>query len=248
MAGHSHAKNVMHRKAAQNNKRSKVITKISHAISVAAKMGGSINPETNAKLRIVLKQAQAASVPKDVIKRALDNASNKNAKDLEEIIYEGYCHGVAVLVVAITDNRNKTGPEMRATFSKYGGSIGQPNTVAFAFDKYAVIDCEIAQEQFDEFFADAVEAEANDILQTDVLETESEKPGIITVQAFFAPKNLHSAQEQLGAKWNVVSAELCYIPQNTVELSETEKETFEKMLNALEENESTIACWHNLKE
>jgi len=243
MAGHSHAKNVMHRKAAQNNKRSKVITKISHAISVAAKMGGSTDPATNAKLRIVLKQAHAASVPKDVIKKALDNASAKNAKDLEEIIYEGYCHGVGVLVVAITDNRNKTGPEMRATFSKYGGSIGQPNTVAFAFDKYSVIDCEITREQFDEFFADALEAEANDIL-----ETECQKPDMITAQAFFAPKNLHSAQEQLAAKWNIVSAELCYIPQNTVELNGTQKEEFEKMLNALEDNESTITCWHNLKE
>ena len=156
MAGHSHAKNVMHRKAAQNNKRSKVITKISHTIITAIKTGGGSDPETNSKLKFALKQAQAASVPKDVIKRALDNASNTDDKDLEEIIYEGYCNGVAILVVTITNNRNKTGPEIRAAFSKHGGSIGQPNTVAFMFDKLAHIECEIKKEQFDELFEDAI--------------------------------------------------------------------------------------------
>lgn len=245
MAGHSHAKNVMHRKAAQNNKRSKVITKISHAISVAIKMGGSIDAETNSKLKFALKQAQAAFVPKDVIKRAIDSASNKDEKNLEEVIYEGYVSGVAILVMTITDNRNKTGPEIRAAFSKYGGTISTPNTVAFMFDKVGIIDCEIKKEQFDKFFEEAVMIDATDVMEDATQETY-ETEGYITARAFFASENLHKAQEQLDSNWKITSAELCYIPQTFVELND--KEGFYKMLNALEENESTIACWHNLKE
>lgn len=241
MAGHSHAKNVMHRKAAQNKKRSKIITKLAHAISTAIKVGGSTDPEINSKLRLALKQAQQASVPKDVIKRAIES-SNKDDKIMEEIMYEGYISGVAVLIETLTDNKNKTAPEIRAAFNKYGGSISQPNAVAFSFDKVALIELEIAQDEFDIFFEYAIENDA-----IDVEEFESENADKIFVQAKFKPEDLHKGQEAIDKKWEIENAQLAYIPQNMIELDEEAKKTFEKMLEIIEENESTQNIWHNLK-
>lgn len=243
MAGHSHAKNVMHRKAAQNKKRSKIITKISHAISTAIKVGGSSDPEINPKLRLALKQAQAASVPKDVISRAITTANDKaQGKGLEAIVYEGYLNGIAILIETITDNKNKTAPEIRAIFSKHGGSMSPPGTVAFLFNKVAMIEIETEKNKFDDFFNQAINLEAIDIF--DPQENENNK---ILIQSTFQPEQLHAAQEEIDKNWNIVNAELAYIPQNYLELDEAKTETFNKMMEKLEENESTQAIWHNLK-
>lgn len=246
MAGHSHAKNVMHRKATQNKKKSKVITKIAHMITNAVKQGGSNDPETNFKLKFALKMAHTESIPKDVIMRAIENAHKKSDQNLEETIYEGYINGVAILIETITDNKNKTAPEIRAIFNKFGGIMGQSNSVAFMFDKLALVECQIMKNQLDDFLADSLEVDVKEIVEEEKI-GESDK---LLVKAFFAPENLHKAQEHLDKKWQIVEITLCYIPQNMVDLDDKQeqKATVYKMLNMLEENESTQAIWHNLKE
>lgn len=220
----------MHRKAAQNNKRAKTITKFARAISIAAKLGGSTDPETNSKLKYALKAAQTAGVPKDVVKRALEKTQEKD--NLEEITYEGYGPGgIAILVEAITDNRAKTAPEIRATFAKYGGTMSEPNTVAFMFSKMGLIECEMPESDYEEFFMHAAELDALEICDN---------------QAFFRPESLQKAHETLEQKWQVITSEICFIPQNLIEAEQSESIT--KLINALEENESVQACWHNLKE
>jgi len=229
MAGHSHAKNVMHRKAAQNSKKAKIYTKISRAITLAIKAGGSIDPDSNPKLRLALRQAQVAGVPKEVIKRSIDKSAQ--ADNEEEILYEGYAPGgIAVLVETITDNKVRTASEIRSIFSKYGGAMAEPNSVAFMFDKVAQIECEVPEDQFEAFFEYAVEGNATDVIEN---------------MAIFAPENYHSAQEYLETKFPVVNSEFCYIPQNLIENEKTEG--FQKLIDVLEDNENVQNCWHNLK-
>ena len=242
MAGHSHAKNVMHRKEAQNKKRSKILSKIAHAIAVAVKLGGTADSNSNAKLRLALKQAQAASMPKEIINRAIENAQKKGCDDnLEEIIYEAYFSPIAIMIETLTSNRNKTGPEIKAILNKYGASIEQPNSLNFLFDKFAAIDCIIEKNQVDEFSFYAIDCSAVDIL---LEETSDEK---ILITPLFEAEKLHIAQEQLE-KWNITQAQMRYIPKTFKTLCDEKKEKFFKMLEALEENENTQTCWHNYKE
>ncbi len=231
MAGHSHAKNVMHRKEAQNRKKAKIFTKFSRAISVAIKQGGSNDPEINSKLKFALKLANSAGVTKDIIKRAIEKGSNE--KDLDEVLYEGYAPGgIAILVEALTDNKTKIAAEIRSVFSKHGGAMSEPNSVAFMFNRLAKIV--VDTENFEKFFEIAIELNAVDVNEN---------------HAFFTPENLHKTQEILEEKgWQVIDAEICYIPQTLIEASNDEQyETFEKMINTLEENESVQNCWHNFK-
>ncbi len=226
MAGHSHAKNVMHRKAAQNKKKSKIFTKIAKMISTAAKEG--TDPETNIKLRYALKQAQLHDLPKDVVKKALDKINEKD--NSEEIIYEGYFQKIPILVETLTDNKAKTAPEIRAIFSKHKGSMSPPNTVMFLFAKQAVIICET--EDFDLFFEKAIENDAFEIFEN---------------QAFFSVENFHKAQESLERHFKIISAEICYIPKNYTEPESQEQiDGLRKLLDAFEENDSVQNCWHNL--
>lgn len=139
MAGHSQFKNIMHRKGRQDKERSKLFSKLSREITVAAKMGMP-DPAHNPRLRAAIIAAKAESMPKDNIQRAIDKATGGNAENIEEVRYEGYGPGGAALIVeALTDNRNRTGADVRAAFSKYGGSLGEPNSVAFMFDRLGVI-------------------------------------------------------------------------------------------------------------
>lgn len=241
MAGHSHAKNVMHRKEAQNKKRSKVLCKLAHAISVAVKLGGT-EVTSNPKLRLALKKAQAASMPKEIINRAIESAHKKNqGTELEEIIYEGYFNGVAIMIETLTSNRHKTAPEIKSIVNKHGGIIDQPNTVNFLFDKFAAIDCLIEKDKLDEFSLFAIDFGAVDIHEKE--DTNNQ----ISVTAFFAPEKLHAAEEKLEI-WNPIQAQFCYIPKTFAQLNQEKKEKFFKMLETLEENEDTQACWHNYKE
>lgn len=230
MAGHSHAKNVMHRKAAQNNKKAKIFSKLSRAITIAVKLGGSNNPELNSKLKLALRVAQTAGVPKDIVKRAIEKSAQ--AENEEEILYEGYAAGgIAILVEVLTDNKVRTASEIRSIFSKNGGVMAEPNSVAFMFDRVAQIECDVPEHEFDSFFEYAVEGNANEVIEN---------------MALFTPDQFHAAQEYLEAKWPVTNAELCYIPQNLIESDKSE--SFEKLINILEDNESVQNCWHNLKE
>jgi YebC/PmpR family DNA-binding regulatory protein len=135
MAGHSKFKNIMYRKGAQDKKRSALFSKLSREITVAAKMGLP-DPDANARLRSAIIAARAQSMPKDNIQRSIDKASAGDAENYEEIRYEGFGPGgVAIMVEALTDNRNRTASEVRTIFSKCGGTLGESNSVAFMFER-----------------------------------------------------------------------------------------------------------------
>ena len=139
MAGHSKWANIQHRKGKADKAKSKVFSKLSKEITVAAKMGAP-DPAMNARLRLAVNNAKAASMPKDNIQRAIDKATGAGAENIEEVRYEGYGPGgVALIVETLTDNRNRTGGDVRSTFSKYGGALGEPNSVTFMFDRMGVM-------------------------------------------------------------------------------------------------------------
>ena len=135
MAGHSQFKNIMFRKGAQDKKRAKIFSKLAREITVAAKMGDP-DPEKNPRLRLAVKEAKSQSVPKDVIERAISKSQAGEGDDYEEIRYEGYGPGgVAVIVEAMTDNRNRTASTVRSTFTKHGGNLGETGSVGFMFER-----------------------------------------------------------------------------------------------------------------
>ncbi|HEX4294445.1 MAG TPA: YebC/PmpR family DNA-binding transcriptional regulator [Rhizomicrobium sp.] len=139
MAGHSQFKNIMHRKGRVDKVRSKMFSKLSREITVSAKLGMP-DPAHNARLRAAIIAAKQQSMPKDNIQRAIDKATGAGAENIEEVRYEGYGPGgVAMIVEALTDNRNRTGGDVRSTFSKYGGALGEPNSVTFMFDRQGVM-------------------------------------------------------------------------------------------------------------
>jgi YebC/PmpR family DNA-binding regulatory protein len=139
MAGHSQFKNIMHRKGRADKERSKQFSKLAREIYVAAKMGMP-DPAHNPRLRAAMIAARQLSMPRDNIQRAIDKATGANAENIEEVRYEGYGPGgVAVIVETLTDNRNRTGGDVRSTFSKYGGALGEPNSVTFMFDHVGVM-------------------------------------------------------------------------------------------------------------
>ncbi|MCL4144146.1 UNVERIFIED_CONTAM: hypothetical protein GTU68_061054 [Idotea baltica] len=136
MAGHSKWANIQHRKGRQDKLRSKMFSKFSKEITVAAKMGDP-DPDKNPRLRLAVKEAKQASMPKDNIERAIKKATGGDAEDYEEIRYEGYgTSGVAVIVETMTDNRNRTASTVRSTFTKYGGNLGETGRVGFMFETY----------------------------------------------------------------------------------------------------------------
>jgi YebC/PmpR family DNA-binding regulatory protein len=139
MAGHSQFKNIMHRKGRVDAVRSKMFSKLTREITVSAKMGMP-DPDHNARLRAAIIAAKAQSMPKDNIQRAIDKATGADAGNIEEVRYEGYGPGgVALIVETLTDNRNRTGGDVRSTFSKFGGALGEPNSVTFMFDRMGVM-------------------------------------------------------------------------------------------------------------
>src|SRR5579875_1282139 len=139
MAGHSKFKNIMHRKGAQDKKRSAAFSKLSREITVAAKMGAP-DPDMNARLRAAINAAKAASMPKDNIQRSIEKASRADAEQYEEIRYEGFGPGgVSLIIEALTDNRNRTATNVRTAMNKNGGNLGAPNSVSHGFDRVGLI-------------------------------------------------------------------------------------------------------------
>ena len=163
MAGHSKFKNIMHRKGAQDKKRSALFSKLSREITVAAKMGLP-DPEANARLRAAVLAARAQSMPKDNIQRAIDKASGSDLETYEEIRYEGFGPGgVAIIVEALTDNRNRTATNVRTAFSKNGGNLGTGGSVSHGFDRLGLIEYPGKAGDADKVFEAALEAGADDV-------------------------------------------------------------------------------------
>src|SRR5215216_437970 len=163
MAGHSKYKNIMYRKGAQDKKRSALFSKLSREITVAAKMGLP-DPNANPRLRAAVLAARAQSMPKDNIQRAIDKASGGEAENYEEIRYEGFGPaGVALIVEALTDNRNRTATNVRTIFSKNGGNLGASGSVSHGFDRTGLIEYPASVGDADKVFEAAIEAGAEDV-------------------------------------------------------------------------------------
>jgi YebC/PmpR family DNA-binding regulatory protein len=167
MAGHSKWANIQHRKGRQDAMRSKLFSKLSKEITVAAKMGDP-DPEKNPRLRMAVKEAKSQSVPKDVIDRAIKKSQVGDGDDYEEIRYEGYGpNGVAVIVEAMTDNRNRTASNVRSTFTKHGGNLGETGSVGFMFERKGEVIYPAAVGDADTGMMAAIEAGAEDVESTE---------------------------------------------------------------------------------
>lgn len=228
MAGHSKFKNIMHRKGAQDAKRAKVFTRLIREIQVAARMGLP-DPEMNPRLKSAVQAAKAANMPNDNIDRAIKRASGEgDGETYEEIRYEGYGPaGVAVIVEALTDNRNRTASEVRAAFTKNGGSLGETNSVSFQFDRVGAITYSADAADADAMFEAALEAGAEDV------ESSADGHEIIC-----SPEDLHTVRDGLEQTFGAPDeAALVWKPQNTIPVGEDKVEQLFKLIEALDESD-----------
>ena len=235
MAGHSKFKNIQHRKGAQDKKRSAQFSKLSREITVAAKMGMP-DPDMNPRLRLAVNAAKAQSMPKDNIQRAIDKAAGGDAESYDEMRYEGYGPGgVAIIVEALTDNRNRTATNVRTAFSKNGGNLGASGAVSHGFDRMGLITYPINAGDADSVFEAALEAGAEDV------ESSEDEHSIWT-----AMDSLHEVAKALEATLGEAeSAKLAWKPQVLVEVDEANAATLLKMIDALEYDDDVQTVWGN---
>lgn len=236
MSGHSKWSSIKHKKGAADAKRGQLFTKLARAITVAAREGGG-DPDANPSLATAIQKARAESMPKANIERAIDRGTGQggDAEVVERIQFEGYGPGgAAVLVEALTDNRNRTSAEVRHAFTRHGGSLGEPGSVAWMFEKKGAIDLD-ADQYGEEDVIVAIDAGATDVIEDgDVLTVICEPSDLTAVR---------SALEAEGV--DVKSAKLVTEPKNTVEVEESEAGTLLKMLDAIEEQDDVNEVWAN---
>ncbi len=226
MAGHSQFKNIMYRKGAQDAKRGKIFTKIIREITMAAKTGLP-DPEMNPRLRAAILDARVNNMPKDNVERAIKKATEgADDANYEEIRYEGYgAKGVAVIVEALTDNRNRTASEVRSLFSKYGGALGESNSVAFSFHHVGQILYPASAGSADAIFEVALEAGAENVESNDT-----------THEIHCALQDLHSVRDALEQRFGAPdSAKFTWVPQTMVTLDEESAASVLKLINALDD-------------
>ena len=225
MAGHSQFKNIMHRKGAKDAKRARIFTKLAREITVAAKLGLP-DPAYNARLRAAIIAAKAESMPKDNIERAIKKASGADTENFDEVRYEGYGPGkVALIVEALTDNRNRTASELRTIFTKNGGTIGE--TVVFNFQRLGLIHYPASVGSEDKVMEAAINAGADDVV--------SDANGH---DISCAPDSLHAVQKELeAALGEPETARLDWRPNMTVTVTGEVAEEFIGLLEALDDND-----------
>ncbi|NVJ86628.1 MAG: YebC/PmpR family DNA-binding transcriptional regulator [Algoriphagus sp.] len=217
-------------------KMSKVFTKLGKEIVMAVKAGGP-DPDSNAKLRTVIQNAKGAQMPKDRIEAAIKRATNKDEKDYEEVVYEGYGpHGIAVIVETSTDNTNRTVANVRSYFTKYGGSLGTSGSVSFMFDHKAVF--RFAKDDWD---MEELELELIDYGLTDIDENEGE---IFVYTEFGDFGTMQKALEEKGIE--VISADFQRFPTTLVELTEEQEEIINKLIDKLEEDDDVNNVYTNM--
>ncbi|WP_299079640.1 YebC/PmpR family DNA-binding transcriptional regulator [uncultured Ruegeria sp.] len=227
MAGHSKWANIQHRKGRQDAARSKLFSKLSKEITVAAKMGDP-DPEKNPRLRLAVKEAKSNSVPKDVIDRAIKKSVAGEGDEYEEIRYEGYGpNGVAVIVETMTDNRNRTASTVRSTFSKNGGNLGETGSVGFMFERKGEVVYPLSAGDADTIFEAAIESGAEDV--------ESSDDGHIIWCADTDLNDVSSALET--ALGETESTKLVWKPTTTTELGLEDMQRLMKLVDALEDDD-----------
>ena len=236
MSGHSKWSTIKRKKEKTDNARAKVFTKIGREIAVAVKEGGP-DPAGNSKLKDVIAKAKAANVPNDNIDRIIKKAAGEGGADnYEEIIYEGYGPaGVAVVVEALTDNRNRTAGDVRHYFDKYGGNMGQQGSVMFMFSRQGVVIVDGEDVEEDAIMEAALEAGADDVITDE---------GVFDIRT-----GVHDvadvAEALTNAGYTVVSAQAEYVPSTTVRLEGDNITQMGKMLEMFEDNDDIQAVWHN---
>jgi len=237
MAGHSKWANIQHRKGRQDAVRSKLFSKLSKEITVAAKMGDP-DPDKNPRLRLAVKEAKSNSMPKDNIDRAIKKAIGGDGEAYEEIRYEGYGpNGVAVIVEAMTDNRNRTASNVRSTFTKNGGNLGETGSVAFMFDRKGEVTYPAEVGDADTVMMAAIEAGAEDV--------ESSEDGHII---WCADTDLNEVSNALEAELGESeSTKLVWKPQTTTELGLEDMQKLMKLIDALEDDDDVQRVTSNFE-
>lgn len=237
MAGHSQFKNIMHRKGKQDKVRSKLFGKLAREITVSAKLGMP-DPAFNPRLRAAIIAARAENMPKDNIERAIKKASGSDQENYDEIRYEGYAPGgVAVIVEALTDNRNRTAGEVRAIFTKAGGNLAETGAVSFMFDHVGVVEFDAKVASADAVLEAAIDAGAEDVAS-----------GEDGHQVFTTVDTLRDVAKALEAKFGEPrKAALLWKPQNTIALDDEAGEKVLKLIETLDDSEDVQNVYANFE-
>ncbi len=235
MAGHSKFKNIMHRKGAQDKKRSGMFSKLSREITVAAKMGLP-DPDMNPRLRMAINAAKAQSMPKDNIQRAVDKASKGDTENYEEIRYEGFGPGgVSLIIEALSDNRNRTATNVRTAVSKNGGNLGASGSVSHAFDRVGLINYPLGAGDAEKVFEAALDAGAEDV--------SSSEDGH---EIWTSNESLHEVVKALTPVLGEPDgAKLAWRPQTMVEVGEDEAALLFKLIDTLDDDDDVQTVWGN---
>ena len=235
MAGHSQFKNIMHRKGKQDAVRAKMFSKLSREITVAAK-AGLPDPDANARLRLAIQNARAESMPKDNIERAIKKAVGGESENYDNVRYEGYGPGgVAVIVEALTDNRNRTASNVRSLFAKYGGNLGESGSVSFMFARVGEIVYPAAKASGDGMLEAAIDAGADDVVSDDT--------GHTVICAFESIGEVSSA---LAGKFGeATSVKVVWKPQTMAPVDQEKAESLMKLVDALDEDDDVQVVFSN---
>ena len=237
MAGHSQFKNIMHRKGRQDAVRSKMFSKLAREITVAAKTGVP-DPTMNPRLRLAVQNAKAVSMPKDNIARAISKASMGDAENYEEVRYEGYGPGgVALIVEALTDNRNRTASNVRAAFTKSGGAMGETGSVSFMWDRVGEIVYAAKAGDADKVMDAAIEAGADDV--------QSDEDGHTITCAF---ENLGEVSKALESSLgDAESVKIIWKPQNNIPVDEERAQSLMKLVGTLDDDDDVQNVYANFE-
>jgi YebC/PmpR family DNA-binding regulatory protein len=237
MAGHSQFKNIMHRKGRQDAMKSKLFGKLAREITVAAKLG-TPDPAMNPRLRAAVLAAREENMPKDNIERAIKKALGGEGDNYDEIRYEGYGPGgVAVIVEALTDNRNRAASDIRSFFTKSGGNLGETGSVSFMFDRTAIIEYDSGVASDDAMLDAAIEAGADDVI--------SSENGH---EVYASPENFREVAKNLEAKFGEPrKAALTWKPQNTVAVDDETGEKLLKLMDLLNDHDDVQNVFANFE-
>ena len=237
MAGHSQFKNIMHRKGRQDAMRSKLFGKLAREITVSAKLGLP-DPTMNARLRAAIIAARAENMPKDNIERAIKKAQGNDAEVFDEIRYEGYGPGGAALIIeALTDNRNRTASEVRSYFTKHGGNLAETGAVAFLFDRVGVVEFAASKADGEAVLEAAIEAGAEDVATSEEAH-----------EIYCKPETLAAVTKALEARFGEPRrAALIWKPQTSITVDDEAGEKLVRLMETLEENDDVQHVYANFE-
>ena len=240
MAGHSKWKNIQGRKNAQDAKRGKIFQKLSREIYIAAKNGGA-DSASNPALRLALDKAKAANMPNDNVERAIKKAtSSTDGANYDEVVYEGYGPGgVAILVETLTDNRNRTGTNIRVAFSRNGGNLGETGSVSYMFDRKGYLAIERAAISLDEeeMLEKVLEVGGEDLITS---------PEVFEI--YTAPEEFTTVRDALEKEFTLAQAELTMLPQTTTTLTDEQQTQFEQLIEKLEDDDDVSEVYTSIGE